>query len=65
MIGDFVKFETMSEGEELVLQRSEISSINSGAGSQVSTIRMRNGDEFEVKGNANYLIMYEIGVKNA
>jgi hypothetical protein len=62
---DFVILETMSEGEELVLQRSEISSINSGADSEVSTIRMKNGDEFEVKGSATHLIMYEIGTKNA
>ena len=57
-MNDFISFRTTYEGEELVLNKNQISSINSAANSDTSTIRMRNGDEFEVKGNAEYLRSY-------
>ena len=48
----FTKFKTHYEGEELVINTNEISSINSSSESNISTIRMKNGDEFDVEGSA-------------
>ena len=48
----FTKFKTPYEGEELVINTNEISSINSSSESNISTIRMKNGDEFDVEGSA-------------
>lgn len=59
---DFVILEGIN-GEEVVLQRSQISSINSAKGQNISTIIMINGTEFDVVGNAQHLMMYEIGTK--
>ena len=59
---DFVCLEGIN-GEEVVLQRSQISSINSAKGQNISTIIMINGTEFDVVGNAQHLMMYEIGTK--
>ena len=59
---DFVILEG-SNGEEIVLQRSQISSINSEKSQNISTIIMINGTEFDVVGNAKYLMMQEIGTR--
>jgi hypothetical protein len=48
----FINLETPYEGEELVINISEISSINSASGSNISTIILKNGTEFDVKGTA-------------
>ena len=59
---DFVCLEGIN-GEEVVLQRSQISSINSAKDQNISTIIMINGTEFDVVGNAQHLMMYVIGTK--
>jgi len=59
-IYDFIYVRTINGGE-LVLNRSQISSIYSDKGHQHSTITMINGSTFDVPGTADDIFCSDIG----
>lgn len=63
---DFIKLRLITDdNRDVILSRSQISSVEDDISGEGSEITMCNGSYFKVEGSAEHILMHYIGTKQA